>query len=63
MSRARAEGWQAEDKARARRRTQAAPNIALERTGHTTGFFQVRGSVGCGPPLTGGVSRTGEERL
>lgn len=34
------------------------PNMAVERTGHTTGFFHVQVSVGCGPPLTPGVSRS-----
>ena len=29
-----------------------ASNIAVERTGHTTGFVHGRVSVGCGPPLT-----------
>ena len=32
-----------------------ASNPALERTGHTTGFFPARASVGCGPPLTATV--------
>jgi hypothetical protein len=31
------------------------PNQAVERTGHTTGFFRMRVSVACGPPLTAGV--------
>lgn len=31
------------------------PNNALERTGHTTGFFQGWAAVGCGPPLTASV--------
>ena len=35
-------------------------NIALERTGHTTGFFSMRVSVACGPPLTAGVRRYAE---
>ncbi len=30
-------------------------NKAVERTGHTTGFFHVQVSVGCGPPLTASV--------
>jgi hypothetical protein len=30
-------------------------NMAVERTGHTTGFLSRRVSVGCGPPLTAGV--------
>ena len=30
-------------------------NQAVERTGHTTGFFPRQGLVGCGPPLTAGV--------
>ena len=38
--------------------TSARPNIALERTGHTTGFFPVRVLVACGPPLTAGVTAT-----
>jgi hypothetical protein len=32
-----------------------AYNKALERTGHTTGFFPGVMSVECGPPLTAGV--------
>ena len=37
---------------------QVAPNKAVERTGHTTGFFHMRRmSVACGPPLTAGVRR------
>jgi hypothetical protein len=35
--------------------TSAASNTALERTGHTTGFFHGRASVACGPPLTASV--------
>ena len=34
---------------------QTWPNIPVERTAHSVGFFPMRGSVGCGPPLTGGV--------
>jgi hypothetical protein len=43
--------------ATAKRWLHAAPNKAVERTGHTAGFFQVWVSVGCGPPLTAGVRR------
>jgi len=31
------------------------PNKAVERTGHTTGFFYTRMPVACGPPLTPAV--------
>jgi hypothetical protein len=34
---------------------QTGPNIPVERTAHSAGVFPVRESVGCGPPLTGGV--------
>jgi hypothetical protein len=34
-----------------------------KRTGHTTGFFQERGAVACGPPLTAGVRQLeGEDK-
>ena len=34
---------------------QTGPNIPVERTAHSARFVPVRESVGCGPPLTGGV--------
>jgi hypothetical protein len=36
----------------------AAPNIPVERTAHSAGLVVVPSSVGCGPPLTGGVGLT-----
>ena len=39
------------------------PNKAVERTGHTTGFFPGWASVGCGPPLTAGVIATRSREL
>jgi hypothetical protein len=38
-------------------------NIPVERTAHSAGFFPVRGAVGCGPPLTGGVRGRKNMRL
>jgi hypothetical protein len=32
-----------------------APNVALEATGHSAGFWPGRASVGCGPRLSLGV--------
>jgi hypothetical protein len=32
-------------------------NNAVERTGHTTGFFPMRVAVACGPPLTASVGQ------